>query len=101
MRLSRRELIFRNRELAARNERLLTDRDAHAEESRASGSQLLRISAELSRAKDVIASHIAAAGHPSTVLQSPQDFAEALRQALQDAGVDIRIELARMEGADL
>lgn len=101
MRLSRRELIFRNRALAARNERLADDIEAHAGESRATASQLLRISAELSRAKDVIASHINAAGHPSTVLHTPQQFADALRQALQDAGVDIRIELARMEGADL
>jgi hypothetical protein len=101
MRPSRRELIFRNYTLAARNEQLITDRDAHAEEARATASQLLRISAELSRAKDVIASHINAAGHPATAMYTPQEFAEALRIALQDAGVDIRIELARMEGADL
>lgn len=94
MRPSRRELI-------ALNEQLVDDRDEHAKEARASASQLLRVSYELSRAKDVIAAHINAAGHPATVLQSPQEFAEALRMALQDAGVDLRIELARLEGAEL
>jgi hypothetical protein len=101
MRFSRGRLIEQNRLLSARNERLAEDVEAHAGEARATASALLRVSGELSRAKDVIASHIAAAGHPSTVLQSPQEFAEALRQALADTGVDLRIEFARLEGADL
>jgi hypothetical protein len=59
------------------------------------------VAAELSTAKDVIASHIVAAGHPSTVLHDARTFADALEQALTDAGVDIRLELARQEGAEL
>jgi hypothetical protein len=101
MRPSRSRLTEQNRLLAARNERLTDDVEAHAGEARATAAALLRTSYELSRAKDVVASHIVAAGHPSTVLQSPQEFAEALRVALADAGVDLRIELARLEGADL
>lgn len=60
-----------------------------------------KLAHELSTAKDVVASHIVAAGHPSTVLHDVCSFAESLQQALMDAGVDIRIELARLEGADL
>ena len=101
MRLSRRSILTRNGVLRVRVERLLAERDDAREDACALTGQLLRVSGELSRAKDVIASHIVAAGHPSTVLHDPKAFAEALRQALADAGVDIRIELARLEGVDL
>lgn len=56
---------------------------------------------ELNTAKEVIASHVVAAGHPSTVLHDVRSFAAALEQALTDAGVDLRLELARLEGIDL
>lgn len=85
----------------ADRERVRAERDQFAEDARACARQLQRHATELSRAKDVIASHIAAAGHPSTVLHDPQTFAESLRQALTDAGVDIRLELGRLEGSDL
>lgn len=62
---------------------------------------LAHVAAELSTAKDVIASHLVAADHPSTVLHDVHTFADALEQALTDAGVDIRLELARQEGAEL
>lgn len=62
---------------------------------------LAMVATELSTAKDVIASHLVAAGHPSTVLHDVHAFAEALQQALTDAGVDIRLELARLEGTEL
>ncbi|WP_329336187.1 hypothetical protein OG252_13350 [Streptomyces sp. NBC_01352] len=101
MRTSRRELEARNERLTARNERLDGAIDEAVRNERATANQLLRIAGELSTAKDVIASHIVAAGHPSTVLHDPKAFAESLRQALTDAGVDLRIELARLEGADL
>lgn len=101
MRPSRRALIERNRVLAARAEHLADElKDANRDAFVLTG-QLRRVSRELSRAKDVVASHIVAAGHPSTVLHDPKAFAESLRQALADAGVDIRLELARLEGADL
>lgn len=101
MRPSRRELIEQKQLLADQYERVTADRDEHAKDSSALASTLLRVSYELSRAKDIVAAHINAAGHPATVLHTPQEFAEALRMALQDAGVDIRIELARLEGAEL
>lgn len=60
-----------------------------------------KLAHELSTCKDVIALHIVAAGHPSTVLHDVRSFADALEQALTDAGVDIRIELDRLKGAEL
>lgn len=100
MRRSRRWLIEQNERLTARNEQLAGAIEEAVVCERASASQLLRVATELSVAKDVVASHIAAAGHTSTVLHSPQQFAEALREALSDAGVDLRIELARLEGLE-
>jgi hypothetical protein len=101
MRPSRRHLSERGADLAARNEQLVGALDEAVQGERASANQLLRVAAELSMAKDVIASHIVAAGHPSTVLTSPQACMESLRQSLADAGVDLRIELARAEGVEL
>jgi hypothetical protein len=88
-------------ELQSRYEKAIYDRDEACQELAAARYSAGRIAHELATAKDVIASHIVAAGHPSTVLHSPQAFAEALRVALADAGVDLRIELARLEGAEL
>ncbi|MGW2933980.1 hypothetical protein ACWDA7_19500 [Streptomyces sp. NPDC001156] len=85
----------------ADRERIRSERDQFGKDARALASQLGRIAGECSAAKDVAASHIVAARHPSTVLNDPQTFAESLRQALEDAGVDIRLELAQMEGTDL
>lgn len=101
MRPCRRSLTERNRVLAARAEQLAADLEAANGDAFALTGQLRRVTRELSRAKDVVASHIVAAGHPSTVLHDPKAFAESLRQALADAGVDLRLELARLEGADL
>ncbi|MCX4703921.1 hypothetical protein [Streptomyces sp. NBC_01373] len=101
MRRSRRWLADQNERLTNRNEQLDGAITEAVRNERATASQLLRIAGELSTAKDVIASHIVAAGHPSTVLHDPKAFAESLRQALSDAGVDLQIELARLEGADL
>lgn len=101
MRRSRRWLADQNERLTARNTQLDGAIDEAVRNERATASQLLRVAGELSNAKDVIASHIVAAGHPSTVLHDPKAFAESLRQALTDAGVDLRIELARLEGVDL
>lgn len=98
MRPSRRRLTEQGADLAARNERLAGALAEALNGERASANQLLRVAAELSTTKDVVASHIVAAGHPSTVLHSPREFAESLRQSLADAGVDLRIELAQAEG---
>jgi hypothetical protein len=80
--------------------RVAADETQH-ETAEAEEYALARVAAELDRCKEVVASHIVAAGHPSTVLQSPQQFAESLRQSLADAGVDLRLELARLEGGQL
>ncbi len=101
MRLSRRELTKQNARLTARRDELAGVVDEAVRNERATATQLLRVAGELSRAKDVIASHLVAAGHPSTVLHDVKGFAESLRQALAAAGVDLRLELARLEGADL
>lgn len=62
---------------------------------------LAAVATELSDMKDVVASHLVAAGHPSTVLHDVRHFRDSLQQALTDAGVDIRLVLARLEGAEL
>lgn len=56
---------------------------------------------ELGLYQEIVATHVHAAGHPSTVLHDVHTFADALVQALTDAGVDIRGELNRLEGTDL
>lgn len=101
MRLSSRQLADRNQRQAAQIERLIAERDAFKKDAAATAYALEQVAGELSRAKDIIASHLVAAGHPSTVLHDVRSFATALQQALADAGVDIRLELARLEGADL
>lgn len=99
MRTSRRELESRNRSQAARIERLLEERDAARRDAHACAHAIQDVAGELSRAKDVVASHIIAAGHPSHALHAADEFAAGLRQALTDAGVDLHIELDRSEGA--
>lgn len=100
MRISRSALQDRVDRLASRAESLETERDARKADADASAGALLSVSAELSMAKDVIASHIIGASHPSSFLLSPQQAFEALRRALTDAGVDLRIELARQSGVE-
>lgn len=56
---------------------------------------------ELSTVKDIVASHIVAAKHPSSALSDAHSMAIALQEALEAAGVDLTAELARLEGADL
>jgi hypothetical protein len=98
---SRSRLLDRVRRLAVRNETLIAERDAWKRDAKATGSALEQVAAELSRMKDVVALHIVAAGHPSTVVHDVRTFAKALREALEANRVDIRLELARLEGADL
>lgn len=72
--------------------------EARAERT-ACASQLERVAHELSRGKDVIATHMVWAGHPSTVLHSPQECMESLHEALEAVGFHLRLELARIEGS--
>lgn len=101
MRVSRRELEARNARQARRLDRLEEERDGAIATAAACASQLGRVTGELSRAKDTVALHIVAAGHPSTVVHDVKAFGESLREALAANGVDLRLELARLEGSDL
>lgn len=85
MRPSRRALAERNADLAARNEQLLTERDAAVEDAGVVGRAFNCIAVELDQAKDVIAHHIVANGDT------------ALRDQLAAAGVDMRLHLADAE----
>lgn len=101
MRVSRRELEARNRRQAARIDQLIAELGKAQHGERACASQLERIAHELSRGKDVIATHMVAVAHPSTVLHSPEACMESLREALAAVGFDLRLELARLDGGVL
>lgn len=77
------------------------ERDAHAKQAYASGNAQLRLSGELATAKDVIASHVAALTHPTTVPGDAAKFAKELLHALAAAGISLRAELARHDGSAL
>lgn len=74
---------------------------AFQEDAVATGRALGLVASELSRTKDVIAQVVAAAGHPDSAVQDVREFACALVEQLAAAGVDLRLELARTEGARL
>lgn len=101
MKPSARQLAERNRNQAARIERLLGERDSFKEDADACASQLLRISSELSALKDEVALTIVACRHPDSALSDARSVAIALQEALVARRIDIRVELARLEGADL
>lgn len=101
MRIPRRELEARNCRQANRIDRLTAERDAFQKDAEATGYALGQVADELSRAKDVVALHLVAAGHPSTVIHDVRTFADALHEALTASRVDLRLELARLEGAEL
>lgn len=98
---SRRRLEDRARRLAVRNETLIAERDAAKGDASACAHVLEEVAGELSRAKDVIAQVVTAAGHPDSAVQDARQFADALVEQLAAARVDIRLELHRMEGARL
>jgi hypothetical protein len=98
---SRRYLVERNTQLLVRVERLIAERDEARKNHAAAAYTARRFAAELSRMKDIVAMHIVAAGHPSTVLHDPARIGEALREELAANQVDLRLELARLEGAEL
>lgn len=98
---SRSYLIERNQQLVAQVDRLIGERDAALKNHAAAAYTARRFAAELSRMKDVVAMHIVAAGHPSTVVHDVTKFADSLREELAACRVDLRLELARLEGAEL
>jgi hypothetical protein len=99
--VSRRRLEERNQRQAEQIDRLIADRDAWKKDAEASGRALGQVSGELSRAKDVIAQVVTAAGHPDTAVHDVRAFAAALTEQLAANRVDIRLELGRLEGTHL
>lgn len=83
---------------------------AQSEHKRASGAEaeanalasgLLRVATELSDLKDELALHIVAVKHPSSALSDAHSMAVGLQEALAARGVDLRLELARLEDGAL
>lgn len=101
MRISRRELEARNRRQAAHIDELIADLDKATTKNSARAAAQRKLAAELDACKEIVATVIVAAGHPSTVVHDVRTFADSLREALAANGVDLRLELARLEGADL
>lgn len=101
MRPSYRQLAERNRAQAAQIKRLIAERDSHKETADACASQLGRLAGELSGLKDEVALHIVAAERPSSALSDAASMALSLREACEARGIDLRLELARLEGAEL
>ncbi|MFD5632417.1 hypothetical protein [Streptomyces sp. NPDC127072] len=101
MRISRRELHAQIASLAARNEHLAAQLAETEADKTACVSQLERAAHELSRGKDVIATHMVSVAHPATVLHSPQACMDSLREALTAVGFDLRLELERLDGRPL
>lgn len=66
------------------------------------GSEARQILArELSDLKDEVAMHIVAAEHPNSAPSDAASMAASLREACEARGIDLRLELARVEGAEL
>jgi hypothetical protein len=59
------------------------------------------LATKLSDLKDEVALHIVAAEHPSSALSDARSMALALREACEARGIDLRIELGRLDGSDL
>lgn len=60
-----------------------------------------RLAAQLDTVKTVVAEHIVAAKHPSSALSDAHSMGVALQEALAANGVDLRLELADLEGGQL
>lgn len=99
--MKRGHLAERNARLVAQVENLIGERDKALEQLAAETSARRRFARELSDLKDEVALHIVAAEHPSSALSDARSMALSLREAFEARGVDLRIELARLEGSDL
>jgi hypothetical protein len=98
---SRRQIIDRANAANARADSAAAHLAAFEGDADACASALEEVSGELSRAKDVIAQVVTAAGHPDTAVQDVRAFATALVEQLAANRVDIHLELDRLEGAGL
>ncbi|MEV6014679.1 hypothetical protein [Streptomyces sp. NPDC051997] len=88
-------------DLHARHQALVAATQAEHAANTTEEFVLARIAGQLDTVKTVVAQHLAGASHPATAVQDVAAFAESLRQSLAAAGIDLRLELARLEGADL
>jgi hypothetical protein len=101
MRPSRKTLAADLAERGARIEKLTADRDGYKKQALANITALRLISRELSELKDELALHIVAAEHPSSALSDAASMALSLREACEARGINLRLELARLEGSQL
>lgn len=83
----------------ADRERIREERDQFRSDARACARQLERFATQLFDLKDEVALNIVASQHPSSVDSSAHAAATALREACEARGIDLRIELARLEGS--
>jgi hypothetical protein len=97
---SYRTLAARNRTQADRIDELIEQRDDAVKGEQACASQLERIAHE-NLLRDEVALTIVACKHPSSALSDAHSVAIALQEALTARGIDLRVELARLEGSDL
>jgi hypothetical protein len=98
---SYRTLAARNRTQADRIDELIEQRDDAVKGEQACASQLERIAHENNLLRDEVALTIVACKHPSSALSDAHSVAIALQEALTARGIDLRVELARLEGSDL
>ena len=100
MRRSRKSLAAAVADHGARIQQLLKERDGYKGQALANIRALRKTARELSDLKDEVALSIVAAEHPSSELSDARSMALALREACQARGIDLRLELARLEGSD-
>lgn len=101
MRRSRKALATQVADYGARVEQLVKERDGYKEQALANIGALRKVARELSDLKDEVAMHIVAAEHPCTDQADASSMARSLREACTARGIDLRLELARLEGSDL
>lgn len=101
MRPSRKTLAAKVADQSARIEKLTTDCEGYKSQALANITALRLIARELSDLKDEVALHIVAAEHPSSALSDAASMALSLREACEARGIDLRLELTRLEGSQL
>lgn len=101
MRASRKGAIAQAAADRARVEDLVREREGYKKQAIEALKGLRKVSRELSDLKDEVALHIVAAQHPSSALSDAHSMAISMQEALAARGVDLRIELARLEGTAL
>lgn len=89
--------LRRHEELLARQQRAA--RRVIHKATAENAAALRRLATELSNLKDEVALHIVAAKHPSSEASSAHAMAISLEEALAARGIDLRIELGRLEGS--